>query len=56
MNDETVYSGPTCEPCSGTLYKKVKLGALDWMRCTECKNMTKIEDSDNLTPLDPQPE
>ncbi|WAX23106.1 hypothetical protein pA_gene0065 [Vibrio phage 13VT501A] len=56
MADETVYSGPECKTCIGTLYKKVTLGASDWKRCMECKSLTPIKETDNLTPLDPQPE
>lgn len=56
MADETVYSGPECKTCIGTLYKKVTLGSSEWKRCMECKSLTPIKETDNLTPLDPQPE
>lgn len=53
---KTVYSGPICPRCINHRYTIETYGPSDYKRCIECGRLSAITGSDNLTPLDPQPE
>jgi Zn ribbon nucleic-acid-binding protein len=53
---EVIYVGPVCPRCSNNQYTKVTYGSSEYKRCVECGRTSSITETDNLTPLDPQPE
>lgn len=53
---EIIYSGPICPRCINNQYTIVTYGTRDYKRCVECGRTSSIKETDDLIPLDPQPE